>query len=202
MVTIDFIGTGVHVFSAITPTPGSYEVSVDGHSLSGWGGPSSHSDSQLLLGSITGLKMAPHTLSLVNSGMTGGVLNLAHVEVESLLADGRYGSPIALSHSCPSNRTLSSSLSTATFDDTNDGIRWGSGWVSAPGRSDFYNNTVQYVHPARLELLHRLTSTQLHGTPRCQYELFVRRYCHCNPRDFGNQDGVLYSHVRWTVRHL
>lgn len=50
---------------------------------------SSLSNSQLLLGFITGLEMAPHTLTLTNSGGVGNILNLARVEVESLLADGR-----------------------------------------------------------------------------------------------------------------
>jgi hypothetical protein len=88
-VKLDFIGTGVRVFSATIPNPGSYEVFIDDQSLSDWRASSS-SDSQLLLGSITGLEMAHHTVTLVNSGVSGDILDLAHVEVESVLTGERY----------------------------------------------------------------------------------------------------------------
>ena len=88
-VELDFVGTGVHVFSATVPTPGSYEVYVDGKKLSE--SRSSESDSQLLLGSITGLEMASHTVTLVNSGVTGNILDLGRVQVQSALSSGRCG---------------------------------------------------------------------------------------------------------------
>jgi len=124
---LDFIGTGVRVFSATVPTPGSYQVYVDGQSLSDGVNSNSQRNSQLLLGSITGLEMASHTVTLVNSGGTGDVLDLASVEVESLTTNG------------------GSSLSTANFDDTTDGIQWGPGWVSALGGPTFYDSTVHYT---------------------------------------------------------
>ena len=89
-VELDFVGTGVRIFSATVPTPGSYEVYVDGERLSEGVGSSSGSDSQLL-GSITGLEMAPHTITLVNSGMTGDILDLDRVQVENVLFAGRCG---------------------------------------------------------------------------------------------------------------
>ena len=88
--------------------------------------------------------MTQHTLTLVNSGATGDALNLARVEVEGSLADGGYGNTLTSLFYSP-NRFLSSSLSTAIFDDTTDEIQWGPGWVSAPGSSNFYNTTIQYV---------------------------------------------------------
>lgn len=54
--------------------------------------------------------MAPHTVTLVNSGVTGDVLDLARVEVESMITDGRYGNflrrfttdqTVPLVHPCP-----------------------------------------------------------------------------------------------------
>jgi hypothetical protein len=93
-VELDFVGTGVHLFSATVPTPGSYEVYVDGKRLSEGLGSSSTSDSQLLLGSITGLEMAPHTVTLANSGATGDILDLDRVEVESVLGTGRCGTSL------------------------------------------------------------------------------------------------------------
>lgn len=89
-VKLDFVGTGIRVFSATIPTPGSYEVYVDGQRVSN---SSSTLDSQLLLGSVTGLEMTSHTVTLVNSGVTGDVLDLDRVEVESMLTSGRCGSP-------------------------------------------------------------------------------------------------------------
>ena len=86
-VELDFVGTGLHVFSATAPTSGSYEVYVDGKRLSEVGS-SSKPDSQLLLGSITGLGMALHTVALVNSGVTGDILDLDRVEVESVESTG------------------------------------------------------------------------------------------------------------------
>jgi len=151
-VELDFVGTGLRVFSATVPTPGSYEVYVDGKRLSEVG-LRSKPDSQLLLGSITGLEMAPHTVTLVNSGVTGDILDLDRVEVESVLTNGRCGNPIASPLYRLPNRPLSSSLSTVTFDDTVDEIQWGPGWVSALGRSAFHNGTIQYVYigqPKRL----------------------------------------------------
>lgn len=126
-VKLDFVGTGVRVFSATTPTPGSYQVYIDGKGLPEKVGSSSKSDSQLLLGSIAGLEMGPHTVTLVNSGVTGDILDLDRIEVESVLGTG------------------SSSLSTATFDDSVDEIQWGPGWVSAQGQSAFYNGTIRYT---------------------------------------------------------
>lgn len=126
-VKLEFTGTGIHLLSATAPIPGSYEVYIDGQRLSNWTDSSSQLDSKLLLGSITGLEMAPHTVTLINSGVTGDVLDLARVEVESVITNG------------------GSSLSTATFDDTVDEIQWGSGWISAPGGPAFYNMTVHYT---------------------------------------------------------
>lgn len=37
--------------------------------------------------------MAPHTVTLVNSGVTTDTLDLDHVEVESVLTSGRCGTP-------------------------------------------------------------------------------------------------------------
>ena len=90
-VKLDFVGTGVRIFSATVPIPGSYEVYVDGKRFSEGVGSSSDSDSdaQLLLGSITGLEMGPHTVTLVNSGVTGDILDLDRVQVESVLDTGR-----------------------------------------------------------------------------------------------------------------
>ena len=93
MVEFKFIGTGVHVFSPTGPIPDSYELYVDGKRVSERAGPSSTSGSQVLLGSIAGLEMAPHTLTLANSGKTGDVLYFDHVEVESMLTNGRWGRP-------------------------------------------------------------------------------------------------------------
>lgn len=90
-VELDFVGTGVRVFSATIPTPGSYEVYIDGKRLSEGVGSNPESGSQLLLGHITGLEMAPHTVTLVNSGVTGDILDLDRVEVESVLNTGRCG---------------------------------------------------------------------------------------------------------------
>ena len=93
-VKLDFVGTGVQVFSATAPTPGSYEVYVDGERLPEGGDSTSTSDSQLLLGSIAGLKMGPHNVTLVNYGVTGDVLDIARVEVESVVTAGRCGMPL------------------------------------------------------------------------------------------------------------
>lgn len=90
-VNLNFTGTGVRVFSATVPNPGSYEVYVDGMKLSERVDSSSQLDPQLLLGSITGLEMAPHTVTLVNSGVTGNILDLDRVEVESMTTSGRCG---------------------------------------------------------------------------------------------------------------
>ena len=144
-VQFDFVGTGFRLFSAIGSTPGSYEVYVDGRSLSNTTDSSPRSDSQLLLGSISGLEMAPHTITLVNSGVSGNVLNLAHVELESVLSSGRCGNVRRFHISPLAKQFFSSSLSAATFDDTVDEIQWGREWVSALGEPGFYNNTVQYV---------------------------------------------------------
>jgi len=92
-VELRFIGTGVHVFSATVPTPGSYEVYIDGKRVSERVGSSSTSDLQPRLGSITGLDMGPHTVALINSGVTGDILDLDHVEVESVLTSGRCEAP-------------------------------------------------------------------------------------------------------------
>lgn len=75
------------------PTPGSYELYIDGERVSERVGSSSTSDPQLLLGSITGLDMGPHTVTLINSGVTGDILDLDHVEVESVLTGGRCETP-------------------------------------------------------------------------------------------------------------
>lgn len=93
MVKFEFIGTGVHVFSPTGPISDSYELYVDGKRVSERAGSSSTSGSQVLLGSVTGLEMAPHTLTLANSGKTGDVLYFDHVEVESMLTNGRCGAP-------------------------------------------------------------------------------------------------------------
>jgi len=127
MVEFEFTGTGIRVFSPTVPIPDSYELYVDGERVSERAGSSSTSDSQVLLGSITGLEMAPHTVTLANSGMAGDDLYFDHVEVESILTNG------------------SPSLSTATFDDTVSEIQWGPGWVSASGQSAFYNGTIHYT---------------------------------------------------------
>jgi len=107
----------------------------------------SNSDSQLLLGSIIGLKMAPHTVTLVNSGVTGDILDIDHVEVESVVTAERCGTPSLRRPTTYRNISFSSSLSAKTFDDTIDVIQWGPGWVYAPGPSTFYNSTIQYVLP-------------------------------------------------------
>jgi len=147
-VELDFVGTGVHVFSATVPTPGSYEVYIDGEKLLERVGPSSRPDSQLLLGSIAGLEMAPHTVTLVNSGETGDFLDLDRVEVESIVTSG------------------STPLSTATFDDTADEIQWGPGWVSTLGQSTFHNGTTHYTDQpdAKVNLSFEGDAIAIYGT--------------------------------------
>lgn len=174
MVELEFTGTGVHVFSPTVQTPDSYELYVDGKRISERVGSSSISDSQVLLGSITGLEMSPHTITLTNSGMTGDVLYFDHVEVESVLTNGRWGT-LTLVHSCLSKISFSPSLSTATFDDTVSEIQWGPGWSSASGQSAFYNGTIQYVNAVRSQCLPQLMFVQLHRPAGYRYELFVRR---------------------------
>lgn len=93
MVEFEFTGTGIRVFSPTVPTPDSYELYVDGKRVSERAGSSPTSDSQVLLGSITGLEMAPHTVTLANSGMAGDDLYFDRVEVESMLTNGRCGVP-------------------------------------------------------------------------------------------------------------
>ena len=92
-VKLDFVGTGVRVFSTTVLPPGSYEVYVDGKRLPESVDSTPDSDAQLLLGSITGIDMGPHTVTLVNLGVTGDVLDFDRVQVESALSTGRYGTP-------------------------------------------------------------------------------------------------------------
>ena len=92
--------------------------------------------------------MGPHNVTLVNSGVTGDVLDIGHVEVESVVTTGRCGTPSFRRSVAYRNIFLSTSLSTTTFDDTFDKIHWGPGWVSTGGPSTFYNSTIQYVHAA------------------------------------------------------
>lgn len=146
--------------------------------------------------------MAPHTLTLVSSGVAVDVLNLARVEVESLFVDGRYEGIIASSLSYLSKIFLSLSLSIATLDDTADEIQWGPAWVSALGGSTFYNSTIQYAYAVQPEGLPRLISVQLHGTTRRQDEPFVRGQRPCDLRNFRSRDGILCGHIGWAVRHL
>jgi len=88
------------------PTPGSYEVYIDGKRVSEGVGSSSTSDPQLLLGSITGLEMGPHTVTLVNSGVTGDILDLDRVETESVLTGGRCETPSLYRSTVYQNRRL------------------------------------------------------------------------------------------------
>lgn len=179
---LGFVGTGVRVFSATVPAPGSYEVYVDGQSFPG----SSETDSRLLLGSITGLEMGPHTVTIVNSGVTGGVLDLTRVEVESVITNG------------------SSPLSIATFDDTIGEVQWGPGWVTASGRSPFYNTTVHYTErpDARMSFSFKGDAIAIYGTSGTEMGHYVVTLDGQSDALNGGSDGSVRTHHDKTILYL
>lgn len=185
-VKLDFVGTGARIFSATTPTPGSYQVYVDGKGLPEKVGSSSKLDSQLLLGSITGLEMGPHTVTLVNSGVTGDILDLDRIEVESVLGTG------------------SSSLSTATFDDSADEIRWGPGWVSAQGESAFYNGTIRYTEQpdAQMSFSFEGGAIAIYGTSGVEMGNYVVTLDGQSRTFNGGSDGAVRAPHDQTILYL
>ncbi|KAF9793233.1 hypothetical protein BJ322DRAFT_1103652 [Thelephora terrestris] len=185
-VELDFIGTGVRVFSATPPAPGSYKVYVDGQSLSDLVDQSSQPDSQLLLESITGLEMGPHTVTLVNSGVTGDFLDLARVEVESVVTNG------------------GSLLSTATFDDAVDEIQWGSGWISAIGGPNFYNTTVHYTEQpdAQMSFSFEGDAIAIYGTSGMEMGYYVVTLDGRSETLNGGSDGSVRLNHDKTILYL
>lgn len=183
---LDFVGTGVRVFSATIPAPGSYELYIDGQNLFDGVNSTPRLDSQRLLGSITGLEMGSHTVTIVNSGVSGGVLDLARVEVES------------------TTNNEGSSLSTATFDDTFDEIQWGPGWVPALGGSTLYNATVHYTEQpdARMSFSFEGDAIAIYGTSGTQMGYYVVTLDGESDTLNGGSDGLVRINHDETVLYL
>lgn len=79
------LGTGIWVFGAKRPGYGTYNISIDGQSVSG-NAQSQDSSFQQLLGGQSGLENGPHTAVFTNTGWGSGI------DLDSIIFETQIGS--------------------------------------------------------------------------------------------------------------
>lgn len=125
--TVQFNGTGVWFFGATRPDYGTYNISVDGQSVSG-NAQAQTASFQQLLGGQSSLANGPHTAVFTNTGST--------VDLDSIIFETQIGS------------SASATVTNTTTDDTSPAINYlpSSGdWVLLTSLEGNFNNTLHFT---------------------------------------------------------
>ncbi|KAH9047832.1 hypothetical protein EDB84DRAFT_1459256 [Lactarius hengduanensis] len=125
--TVQFNGTGVWFFGATRPGYGTYNISVDGQSVSG-NAQAQTASFQQLLGGQSSLTNGPHTAVFTNTGST--------VDLDSVIFETQIGS------------SASATVTNTTTDDTSPAINYlpSSGdWALLTSLEGNFNNTLHFT---------------------------------------------------------